>query len=968
MSKRLLFLTTAIVGLLAIAAIISFNQSNQPPRSQTQAQTTQLPAFPGAEGAGAYAQGGRGGRVIKVTNLNNSGSGSLRDCVDASGPRTCIFDISGTIMLTKTIIINNPYLTIAGQSAPGDGITIRGSRFTVRTHNVIIRHLRLRHGSVSDVQADDRDSLSINARSDGGRVSDIMVDHSSLSWGTDETMEIYNNFGHTNSPSEITVQWSLVTEALTDGGHSEGNHALGLLVGAGTNNVSIHHNLFSHNLRRNPRLVGGRVDVINNVIYDTTAHTQVIGDKQAVVLNYIGNYEYGNRGGAYAMLKFESNGSYFNQHRMYVEGNIGKRRTSLSQDEWLITAEEIGTNQPVARRSIRVSSSHPLLGVPVNIQSYSVAKNSVFDNAGATMGIDNQGIHYFRRDSVDIRVINQARNETGGFIGTESDVGGYPKLAEVARPSSYDSDHDGMADAWEISHFNSTTVSGHPLNAHSLFDQDQDGYTDLEEFLNNTDPGQATNKPAINPSPTPTTNIQTPSHHCDHTLNSSTTTLTQSLNGQPINPGDTICIPSGTRGSLRINDLHGRSGNPITIINTGGPATINSHENWGIYFQGSSHIILTGTGVSNQCGSAYSASNQNCGIILQKGTNGIRTDTNVTNIEIYNVEIRDTSVGIKLIQIDSGQYREYYGGVVKNTYIHDTTREGMYLGVNYGSHAQTTFINDLEVAHNLTLRTGWRGIGTKSVRQIDVHHNIVIDSGFAPDTRAAGHRAGISAGVNSHMTNGRIYSNCIHKVKENGIGVDVNQVHITNNQIYTVGGEYIKEWVNKGGQVSGNTTGVNGTCDTVPPAATPTEPPAKPTGFDYLTLSPTPTSTKDAKPDSGPSLLKAPTPSPPPDAPYLCQLGSIVANLISVSLGLAGLASFFMLIYGSLAWLTAGASPDKLQHARMALLWAFIGLVLIIASFFILQLISNFTGVDVTSFSIPWIWSSPTNPASPCST
>ena len=199
-------------------------------------------AFPGAEGFGAQARGGRSGDVYHVTNLNDAGEGSLRNGIQsARGPRTIVFDLSGTIMLRSALAINKPFLTLAGQSAPGDGITVAG--FTTRvtgTNNVIVRYMRFRAGDFNCPAMQD-DALQVD------KSSDVILDHVSASWSIDETLSVTES-------ERVTVQWSFITQSLNNSCHEKGEHGYGTLLRYGAGGISMHHNLWAHHRSRNPRL------------------------------------------------------------------------------------------------------------------------------------------------------------------------------------------------------------------------------------------------------------------------------------------------------------------------------------------------------------------------------------------------------------------------------------------------------------------------------------------------------------------------------------------------------------------------------------------------------------------------------------------------------------------------------------------------------------------------------------------
>ena len=245
-------------------------------------------AFPTAEGFGAEALGGRGGVVIEVTNLDDSGPGSLRDAVGWEGPRTIVFRVGGTIKVERPIRIRDPYITIAGQTAPGDGILIRNHRvndeppLTVETHDVVIRYLRLRPGPSAEP------SCCIDALGLMAGARDVMIDHVSLSWGVDEVL------GASEDASDFTVQWSILSEGLRRGGHAKDErHSRGMLISTQEGgNVSIHHNLFAHNEGRNPEvaLAYGVADIVNNVLYNPNFRMIEISEANAKpYANVVGN-------------------------------------------------------------------------------------------------------------------------------------------------------------------------------------------------------------------------------------------------------------------------------------------------------------------------------------------------------------------------------------------------------------------------------------------------------------------------------------------------------------------------------------------------------------------------------------------------------------------------------------------------------------------------------------------------------
>lgn len=239
-------------------------------------------AFPTAEGYGKYTIGGRGGKVYEVTNLNDSGEGSLRAAIEAKGPRTVVFRVSGTIDLKSALNIRNPYITIAGQTAPGDGICIKRYPLNISADEVIIRYIRIRLGDESK-RSDD--AISARYR------KNIILDHISASWSVDETMSIYHC-------ENVTIQWCMITESLSQSNHTKGSHGFGGIWGS--NYSTYHHNLLAHHSSRNPRWAsgGGFNDYRNNVLYNWGYNSSYGGEKHQVgnpkfsdiAVNFVNNY------------------------------------------------------------------------------------------------------------------------------------------------------------------------------------------------------------------------------------------------------------------------------------------------------------------------------------------------------------------------------------------------------------------------------------------------------------------------------------------------------------------------------------------------------------------------------------------------------------------------------------------------------------------------------------------------------
>lgn len=274
------------------------------------------PAFPGAEGFGKYTIGGRGGRVIEVTNLNDSGPGSFRAACAAEEPRTIVFRISGTIPLQSKFKIVNPYLTIAGQTAPGDGICIKNFQVNFETKHMIIRYVRFRPG---DEKGKEQDGF-------GGKGDHLIIDHCSASWGIDETFSI-------NKGANSTVQWCMVTESLSHSLHKKGDHGYGGLWGGPGG--SWHHNILAHHSSRNPRASGnkesGLLDYRNNVIYNWGFQSAYGGELWQ--RNWINNY-YKNGPATSENVRrriFEQNDM---EGKMFADGNFVTGYPGISADNW----------------------------------------------------------------------------------------------------------------------------------------------------------------------------------------------------------------------------------------------------------------------------------------------------------------------------------------------------------------------------------------------------------------------------------------------------------------------------------------------------------------------------------------------------------------------------------------------------------------------------------------------------------
>lgn len=436
-------------------------------------------AFPDAEGYGRFARGGRGGVVIEVTNLNDSGPGSLRDALTGNyGPRTVVFTVSGLITLESALTVSQPYITLAGQTAPGKGICVRKYALGWSgAKDTIIRHIRSRPGNIAGV--------TLNGSGLAGCDHTIM-DHCSISWGIDEEMS-------TRSSKNVTLQRTLISEALNIAGHQNypPGTAHGYAASVGGDIASLHHNLLAHNAGRNWSLAGGldaagyfagRLDIFNNVVYNWNQRTT---DGGAMEVNFVNNYY---KPGAATTYLFALNAQYDNfpgTQRYYIAGNVMPGRFTASQNTlglaYTQTASS-GGSLPTYQNFMSV----PFFPSYATIHTAADAYKNVLSDVGCSQPM---------LDDHDARVIGETVNGTytytgtgpyGGFPGlpnSQNDVGGWENYFQQSRPADWDTDHDGLPNWWEVlrgSNSNSAANDFSDSNA----DTDGDGYTALEDYLN----------------------------------------------------------------------------------------------------------------------------------------------------------------------------------------------------------------------------------------------------------------------------------------------------------------------------------------------------------------------------------------------------------------------------------------------------------------------------------------------------
>lgn len=426
-------------------------------------------AFPGAEGFGKYAAGGRGGIVVEVTNLSDAGSGSLRDALTGTSyrnkPRTIVYRVSGTIELQSPInVSNDAYITIAGQTAPGDGICIKNYAINISDcHDIIIRHIRFRPGDKQNCTAcDDIDAHSYR------NSYHIILDHCSLSWSIDDVLDLTVTTGWS------TVQWCLLSEPLVNSKHSKGAH--GYIAGWDGNNMaggngfgggSYHHNLLAHGGSRTPRLdsYGGNnrrdlMDFVNNVIYNFGGLGAYGGE--AADVNWQNNYyKYGPNTDATMRSQIFLSGD---SCRMYLEDNYVDGSTTVTENN------SRGINVRYSLYSVdELVQDQPYTVIGINMQSAQDAYKSVLSHVGAVLP---------RRDACDLRIVDDVINRTGSHIDSQDEVGGWPIFIPKVYDEDYDSDCDGMPNFWE-KNIGLDTADASDRNTLAA-----DGYTMLEKYLN----------------------------------------------------------------------------------------------------------------------------------------------------------------------------------------------------------------------------------------------------------------------------------------------------------------------------------------------------------------------------------------------------------------------------------------------------------------------------------------------------
>ncbi len=466
--------------LLILCAVLSFSAL------YAQDNANKTPAFPGAEGYGKYTSGGRGGKVYVVTTLEDYDKdetpieGSFRRAIEKKGCRTVVFAVAGNIMLKRKLDITKDSITIAGQTAPSPGICVAGHPIRIKANNVILRYIRFRMG---DIHQEENDALSSNASTDKGTFNDIIIDHCSISWSTDECASFYGN-------ERFTFQWNIVSESLRKSVHAKGEHGYGGIWGG--KGASYHHNLIAHHDSRTPRFdhpgltdIAGVIDFRNNVIYNWGNNSAYGG--QCRTINIVNNYY--KPGPATAKSKRSRifapeagiNTTYYGYGQYYVDGNFMVGDKKCTQSNWGRGVQQIKKDtEPLvfSYDTIRMEEPFPYADIPFT--DAETAYEQVLKYVGTSL----------YRDEVDSRIIEEVRkgNATfgnNGLIDSQEEVGGFPALTQTGATPA-DSDSDGMPDEWETSNGLNPDKKG-DANQYTL----SDSYTNIEVYINSLVPEEA---------------------------------------------------------------------------------------------------------------------------------------------------------------------------------------------------------------------------------------------------------------------------------------------------------------------------------------------------------------------------------------------------------------------------------------------------------------------------------------------
>lgn len=428
-----------LINLLLLIPVLSMGQN--------------IPAFPGAEGAGKYTTGGRGGFVYTVTNLNDDGPGSLRDGIQKKGARIIVFAVNGNIDLKTQLVINNNDITIAGQSAPGLGICLKGNGMRINANNVIVRYLRIRPGDELKIELD-----ALTAKYN----KNIIIDHCSFSWATDEVCSIYDN-------ENATLQWCIISESLNSSVHSKGEHGYGGIWGG--MKTTFHHNLLAHHKSRNPRLQGSRktstpeterAEIVNNIIYNWKTKCMYAGEKgnYTIVGNYFKAGPATTKSASKRLIQpYDPYGNFvFAQNMLFNQEDVtNDNRLGIQMDK-----DSMAVYFKKYLPAVSCYKPEPAIDAYEKILKYAGANKC--------------------RDNTDKRIIQEVKDgivhsTLSGIINSQRDVGGWDDIPAAYAPK--DSDKDGMPDSWEkengLDPNNRSDASEYKLDA---------TYTNIEFYVN----------------------------------------------------------------------------------------------------------------------------------------------------------------------------------------------------------------------------------------------------------------------------------------------------------------------------------------------------------------------------------------------------------------------------------------------------------------------------------------------------
>ena len=437
-------------------------------------------AFPGAEGGGMYTTGGRGGKVIHVTNLNDSGSGSFRDAVSQDGARIVVFDVAGTIELQSAVKINKGNLTIAGQTAPGGGICLKNYTVNLQADNIIIRYLHFRLGDEGPNAGDSEDCIW------GRYLSNIILDHCSMSWSIDECASFYGN-------EYFTLQWCILTESMNDSAHSKGSHGYGGIWGG--KDASFHHNMLANHHSRNPRIDHPEIYPKNNGVFDWSKRGNV-DLRNLVIYNWGDNSTYGGEGGKYNLVNcyykpgpstakdryyfvdaysvYSSSKVNYGYPGLYMNGNIHTAHDDLSENNLVhgVYFHEASSYSLPADYSFQTSAY--AIGGPEGKKIYATTHSA---EAGKDAVLEWAGDR-LHRDSVDERAVNGFKSNTGKIINTPADVGGWPAYSgTTVKDTDKDGIPDEIEDAWGFDKNDASDAGAYTI------DSTRKRYTNLEMYL-----------------------------------------------------------------------------------------------------------------------------------------------------------------------------------------------------------------------------------------------------------------------------------------------------------------------------------------------------------------------------------------------------------------------------------------------------------------------------------------------------